>query len=249
MVFRIVDSVTSVVSTAMRMVNVGVLLGFVTSVAAGGSRTGALQAEDTPGAYAVSYLEVRRSAANDAIEALRGYREASRTEPGWIGVELLAQIGRPGHFATVERWASQSALDAHDQAASTRQLADKLEPIRASEYDRRPYKALTVATRAAQAGADAVVVVSHVDTLPSPQSDAAGLLKQLAERSRRDAGNLLFDVVQHAARANHFTVIEIWRDSAAQQTHAETPYVRDYRERFKAMLGSPLDERLFTIIR
>src|SRR5262249_53278786 len=153
-----------------------------------------------------------------------------------------------GHFVTIESWADQVALEAHDRAASTRQLADKVEPIRSSEYDRRPYKPLSVAAPLAQAADEAVVVVSHVDTLPSPQSDAPGLLRSLAERSRKEAGNLLFNVVQPAARANHFTVIEIWRDRAAQQMHAEAPHVRDYRDRLKTISGSPLDERVFTIL-
>ncbi len=215
------------------------------------STTGTQQAVDSApaAAYAVSYVEVRQSSEHAAIDALRAYREASQKETGWIGTQLLAQLGRPGHFATIESWTDAGALEAHDRATSTRQLADTLEPIRTSEYDRRPYKPLTMATPLAPAGDEAVVVVSHVDTLPSPQSDAAGLLRELAAQSRLDAGNLLFNVVQHAARANHFTVIEIWRDRAAQQAHTEAPHVRRYRDDLKAISGSPLDERLFTSLR
>jgi hypothetical protein len=41
------------------------------------------------------------------------------------------------------------------------------------------------------------------------------MLRRQAEASRQEDGNLRFDVVQHVMRANHFTVIEIWRNQAA----------------------------------
>lgn len=228
----------------------GACLGLVLAVLARATAGGERQAVPVAaGAYVVTYVEARQSAERAAIEALRAYRESSLQETGCIAIELLAQIGRQGHFTIIEGWSDQVASEAHDRSASTRQLDERLEPLRSSEYDRRPYKPLAVAAPRRQAGDGAIVVVSHVDTLPSPQSDAAGLLRQLAEASRKDAGNLLFNVVQHTARANHFTVIEIWRDRAAQQAHAETPHVRETRDHLKAILGSPLDERLFTRLR
>jgi quinol monooxygenase YgiN len=202
-------------------------------------------------AYAISYVEVKASSEATTIAALREYREASRKDEGCIRIELLEQVGRPGHFATIETWTNQGALDAHETALSTKHLLEKLEPVRSSDYDRRAYKTLTltVAPRSAAAGIQSiVVVVSHVDTLPIPQTDAPGLLKRLAEMSRGDEGNIRFDVVQHATRANHFTVIETWRNTKALQAHAEAAHTRQYRDNLKTMAGSPLDERLYKAI-
>jgi quinol monooxygenase YgiN len=199
--------------------------------------------------YAISYIEIRVSAERAALEALRAYRQTSSAETGFVDMQILAQIARAGHFATIEIWADQGALEAHDRAGSAQRLAERLDPIRSSDYDRRPYKPLTVAPPTAQAGDDTIVVISHVDTVPSPQSDAPGLLRTLADGSRRDSGNLRFDVVQHATRANHFTVLEVWRDRAAEEAHSEAPHVRAYRDSLQAISGSPLDERLFTVVR
>jgi quinol monooxygenase YgiN len=232
-----------------QMVTVAVLVGLAATSRAPGTASAQQAFKSTAGIYAISYIEVKQSAERGAIEALRAYREGSQKETGYIGTDLLAQLGRPGHFAMIERWADQGALDTHDRSAEATQLESTLAPIRSSEFDRRSYKPLTVAGSTAQATTGTVFVVSHVDTLPSPQSDAAALLRSLAERSRLDAGNLLFNVVQHTARANHFTVVEMWRDRAAQQAHEEAAHVRDYRDKLKAILGSPLDERLFTSVR
>jgi quinol monooxygenase YgiN len=198
--------------------------------------------------YAVSYVEVKASSESTTIAALKEYREASRRDEGCLRIELLEQTGRPGHFATIETWTNQAALDTHETAPSTKQFLEKLEPVRSSDYDRRAYKSLTVAPRSGSASIQSIVVVSHVDTLPSPQTDVPGLLKRLAEMSRGDEGNIRFDVVQHTTRANHFTVIETWRNPKALQAHAEVAHTRQYRDTLKTMAGSPLDERLYKVI-
>jgi quinol monooxygenase YgiN len=198
--------------------------------------------------YAVSYVEVKASSESTAIAALKEYREASRRGEGCLRIELLEQVGRPGHFAIIETWTNQGTLDTHETALSTKQFLEKLEPIRSSDYDRRAYKTLTVAPARRAASIQSIVVVSHVDTLPSPQTDAPGLLERLAEMSRGDEGNIRFDVVQHATRANHFTVIETWRNPRALQAHAEVAHTRQYRDALRTMAGSPLDERLYKVI-
>jgi quinol monooxygenase YgiN len=92
----------------------------------------------------------------------------------------------------------------------------------------------------------AVFVITHVDASPTPQLPA--LLQQLAADSRRDPGNLRFDIMQHTMRANHFTVVEAWRDRKALDEHAASAHMRQYREAYGPMAGSPLDERVYTAV-
>src|SRR6185295_5069629 len=96
------------------------------------------------GAFAVGYVETRAAAVDAGRAALLAYRDATRQQTGCIAVELFAQTGRPGHFAVVETWRNQAALDARD-ASAKKQLMDALAPIRISDYDERPYKPLTLA--------------------------------------------------------------------------------------------------------
>jgi len=69
-------------------------------------------------------------------------------------------------------------------------------------------------------------------------------LRQLVDDSRRGPGCLRFDVLQHAVRANHFTVIEAWRDQQSRDAHAAAAHTRQYRDALQPLIGSPLDERL-----
>jgi quinol monooxygenase YgiN len=203
---------------------------------------------DTPAdarVYAVSYVEVVASSRATAIAALKQYRGASRKQDGCVRLDLFEQVGRPGHFAVVETWRDQKAFDARE-AAARKQLLDTLQPIRVSDYDQRPYKTLTVGSVSPAAGSHAISVVSHVDTAPGPQ--VPELLERLAEASRQDKGNIRFDVLQHAMRANHFTVVETWQSQSALDAHAAAAHTRQYRDQLQPMTGSPLDERVYNVV-
>ena len=78
--------------------------------------------------------------------------------------------------------------------------------------------------------------------------DAPGMLRRLAEASRAEQGCLRFDVLQHAMRANHFTVVEVWQTQDALDAHAATAHARQYRDELQPVSGSPLDERVYKAI-
>ena len=200
--------------------------------------------------YAVAYVEAMASSSPKAIALLRQYREASTKHDGFVSIESFEQIGRPGHFAVFEVWRDQKAFDARD-ASALKALRDALQPIRVSDYDQRPYKTISLderrgGDRGGRLQASHIVVIAHVDVAPNPQ--VAVMLKDLAETSRKEAGSVRMDVVQHAMRANHFTVVEVWRDQKALDAHVAAPHTRQYRDTLQPMTGSPLDERVYRAI-
>jgi quinol monooxygenase YgiN len=192
--------------------------------------------------FAVSYVDVVPSARTMAVAAFKEYGETNRKQDGRVAFELFEQVGRPAHFAVVETWRDQKAFDAR-QSSTEQRLLDGLAPIRVSGVDQRPYKALAVESLPRALKSGAVSVVAHVDVAPDPR--VAPMLKRLAEVSRRDAGNLRFDVLQHTMRANHFTVIETWSDQKALDEHAAAAHTKQYRDELQPFTGSPLDERVY----
>ena len=200
-----------------------------------------------PAVYEVSYIEVMPSSRATAAAALKQYREMSRKDGGYISVEVMEQIGRPAHFAVLEKWTDQKSFDTHALAAHIDQLQSKLGPIRVSSYDQRPYKTLTPGAVPAAGNDREIVVVSHVDTA-GPQADGPGLLRRLAETSRKDEGNLRFDVLQGATRANHFTIVETWQSQRELDAHAAAAHTKQFRDAIQPVLGSPLDARLFKLL-
>lgn len=207
-----------------------------------------VQAPADTATYAVSYVDVMPSARAAAVAALKRYRDTSSREDGYVRVDVLEQVGRPGHFSIVETWRDQKAADAHGTSAPVKQLRDALQSIRVSDYDQRSYKTLSVASATAIANSQAIHVVAHVDTIPGGQADAPALLTRLAEASRKERGCLQFDVLQHTMRANHFTVVEVWENQKALDAHAAAAHTKQYRDVLQPISGSPLDERVYKTV-
>src|SRR4030095_3502558 len=134
--------------------------------------------------YSVGYLAGGAASRSAATAALVRYRDASQKQEGCIRVELFEQAGRPGHFALFDTWRDQMSFDLRGVEVP-RALTEALEPLRLSAYDQRPYKTLVVGSAPATLPAGAVVVITHVDTSPSPQVPL--MLTRLADARRKEA--------------------------------------------------------------
>lgn len=210
--------------------------------------------------HAVTYIEVAPGAGRQrpAGDALKGYRDAVRKEPGNQRTDLLQQTGRPTHFVLLESWENKSAFDAHTSRSSAKELFQSPTSkaggqvfglTLAAPVDQRAFNSFSIATSASTD--DALFVVTHVDTIPAQgpgAPDPGALLKQLADASRKEAGNLRFDVWQ-SDRKNHFTIVEAWSNQRALDAHTSASHTLQYRMQLQPLAGSPLDERVFSALK
>ena len=196
--------------------------------------------------YVVSYLEIMPPSTEEATALLRQYHEASRKDEGYVRLEVLQQRHRPDHFALVEVWKDQKTYEAHGIAVHTQRVREKLQPLRVSPYDERLHQGLATGSMPAASATGAVYVVTHADAIPPGKDEAILLLKQLAEASRNEEGNIRFEVLQQSSRPNHCTIVEIWQDQKALEAHVMAAHTRHFREKFQPLSGSLYDERLYT---
>lgn len=70
-------------------------------------------------------------------------------------------------------------------------------------------------------------------------------LRQLGEDSRKNEGNLRFEVVQQVNRPNHFTVVEIWSSARMLEAHSMAASTRRFRDALAPMTGALYDERMY----
>jgi quinol monooxygenase YgiN len=171
-------------------------------------------------AYSVAYVDIVFASRTAAIAAIKQYREASRKDEGFRRIESFEQAGRPAHFCIIESWANNRDLDAHAASASARDFRTRIDSMRLSDYDQRPYKPLSLGTARDDGNRRSTFVITHVD-IGGQGTNAAELLRKLAEASRKEAGNLRFDVFQHAMRANHFTVYRRMADRESNREACE----------------------------
>ena len=197
--------------------------------------------------YVATYIDVQVNSTNEGMTLVRQYREATRAEKGNLGTDFAQEIGRPSRYVIAEFWKDQASFEAHEKAGHTAQFRSKLKAIHNSPYDQRVHQGLAVDLRPLAASRGTVSVVTHVDVPPQSKNETEALLKRLAEESRKDDGNLRYDVFQQTApRTNHFTVLAVWKDRNAFDAHETKPPTRRFREVLAPMLGAPYDDRLYT---
>jgi quinol monooxygenase YgiN len=91
-------------------------------------------------------------------------------------------------------------------------------------------------------------MVTYIEVVPAAKNQAAALLRQLADASRKDAGLLRFETLQRNAVPSQFLVLKTWKDQQALDTHADAAHARQARERLQPLLLAPIDDRLSVAI-
>ena len=211
-------------------------------VALGLANGACAQSGDT--AYVVTYIEVGPSAGDRTIELLSAYAEASREDDGNAFFHVLQRIGRPTHFAILEAWSSPRDQAAHASQSHTTRFRDNLAPFLYSPYDERPHVSVQTAP-SSSGGGNAIFALTHVDVIPTQLELGVSHLDAVVGPSRRDAGNLRFDVLGQSSRMNHMTLVEIWEDATAQAQHAGADHSQTLRQQMLPLSGSLYDERLY----
>jgi quinol monooxygenase YgiN len=159
--------------------------------------------------------------------------------------EVLQRTAPSNQFVILEVWKDQSGLDAHVASAHAKQFSSGLASHLIAPVDDRLCVATSTAPLPPMHDPAALLVVTHVDVGPPNRDKAAVALKALVESSRKDSGNLRFDVVHQKARTNHFTVIEAWKDQQSDDTHELAAHTREFRTTLAPLAGALYDQRWY----
>lgn len=202
-----------------------------------------LGAQPAGGAVTVlTYIDLQPKLVAQGVRLLKSYRLASRKEPGEVAIALVVETGRPNRFLIAEMWRDRDAFTAHDKGDASADFRAKLQAVAQSPPDRRAHH--DFATAPGKRGG-AVFVATHVDVTPPKQKETEGLLQRLAEDSRKEDGNVVFDVFQQDGRANHFGVWAAWRSQQALDRHQNAAHTMQFRAGVAPLLGALYDERLY----
>jgi quinol monooxygenase YgiN len=201
--------------------------------------------------FLVTYIEAMHASRDAATVLLRQEGGLSRAAEGNLRYEVLQRRGRPNQLAIIEAWRDQAAADANLASGHMKQFREKLASLLSGGFDQRPHGTMNAGPveAGADAGSAAVYALTHVDLIGPKKDEGMVLLDRLADPSRRDAGNLRYEVLQQNSRLNHFTVVEIWKNQAALESHEMAARTRAFRDALLPMSGSLFDQRLYRVLR
>jgi len=199
-----------------------------------------------PTVYVVTYIDVAPATRNSDAGFLRQLVTASRKEPGVLRYDAFKRSAPSNQFAIIEIWKDQKSYDAHAASAHVKTFRQQIEPHLVAPIDERPHVALAVGPKdSTTVPARALIAVSHVDLIPPKKDDGVAALKTLADPTRKDGGNLRFDVYQQKSRPNHFTVVEVWRDQKAADAHEVGAHTKQFRQLLGTATGALYDQRWY----
>jgi quinol monooxygenase YgiN len=96
----------------------------------------------------------------------------------------------------------------------------------------------------AHAQSDAVYLATYVELLPNAVASGTAPLKQYRSESRKENGNLSFDVLAEIKRPNRFAIVEVWKDKASLDAHGRSAASTQFSEKLKALQDAPNDVRI-----
>ena len=195
--------------------------------------------------YIATYVEVMPNAADSSAALLERYRDASRKEDGNLRFDTLHEIARANRFAILEVWKDGVAFESHEKAADTLDFRERLKAIQGAPPDERIGSIIQGGPVKREHRAGAIVVLTHVDVMPTYKDDCLALLRAMSIDISKDYGNVDYEVLQQESRGNHFTVVEEWMSRKALDAHTVAAHTRAFRERLAPMLGALYDERLY----
>ena len=198
--------------------------------------------------YIVTYTEVAPSAASEARKLILAYASEARKASGAVQVDALQRISDPGHFALIEQWQSLTAKQAFAATEPATKYRAALNPLQSAAYDERIHSGLSVGPSKPASG-DPVVILTHVDVVPTQVEPGTAKVKGFVEEGRSAKGNRRFDDVVQLSRKNHFTVIESWDSLADKSAWISTKTARTFREELQPMSGALYDERAYKLVR
>jgi len=198
--------------------------------------------------YIVTYMEVAPNSASEARQLILAYANEARKASGAVQVDALQRISDPGHFALIEQWQSQGAKQAFAATDPVTKFRAGLNPLQSAAYDERTHAALSVGPSTPLSG-DPVVILTHVDVVPTQVEPGTAKVKSFVEQGRSAKGNRRFDDVVQLTRKNHFTVIESWDSLTDKNAWISTKTARAFREELQPMSGALYDERAYKLLR
>ena len=198
--------------------------------------------------YAVAYIEVLPGKEKQGRRLILDHVADAKKAAGIVSIDALVREGYPDQFALVEQWQSQKAKDDYAAGASVKDFRANLAKIESAALDERIQGPLFVESDK-PAALPPIVVMTHIDVIPTALETARGRIKQLVDGNRHKNANVRYDILVQTNRQNHMTLIEGWKSASDKNAESAAAETVSFRHDLLPMSGSPYDERTYRPLR
>jgi len=204
--------------------------------------------EPSKATYTVAYIEVLPGQEKPARRLILDHVRVAKRAPGAVAIDAFARDGYRNQFVLLEQWQSLKSRDDYASTVPAQQFRTRLAKLESAGVDERIQGPLFVESDH-PAATPPIVVMTHIDIIPTALEQGRTRIKQLVDGSRHRYGNVRFDVLVQTNRQNHMTLIEGWKSQADKNAESAAAETVSFRHDLLPMSGSPYDERTYRPLR
>jgi quinol monooxygenase YgiN len=211
------------------------------------SLVGPAWAQPDEAQYVVIYVEFKPADTKAGSRVLDDLASHSLASAGVIRFDVLQQVDRSNFFALFEIWTSAQTYAAYKSSAATQAIFTELAPLLEAPLDERDGNLLegVVEARSRHAESRQIVVITHLDIIPTFVNQARPVLNTFVSDSASDPGVQTFAMLSWTPTTNHFQLIEVFANQQAFDAHVSASHTVAFRNDLQATIGAPYDERLY----
>jgi quinol monooxygenase YgiN len=202
-------------------------------------------AQADPQQYVVTYVEFKpafKEVGGELLEQLAAFGQ----NKGAIRFSVNPEIGRPNLYVLIEIWDDAKSREAFENRPKTQALLGAIRPLLGAPFDERPGTLIeTGVSGNAASRAGEILVVTHIDVIPTFLDQARPLILGFVTDSANDPGVKEFILVSWLDITNHFQLIERFQDRRAFNAHVSANHTVQFRNGVQSSIGAPYDERLY----
>jgi quinol monooxygenase YgiN len=91
------------------------------------------------------------------------------------------------------------------------------------------------------------MIIIHAEFHINPTKEQAFLeeIRPLVAASRAEEGNISYDLMKDTERESVYTMVEVWKDTAAVEIHNASEHFTSFVGRAPEYLAAPLDVKIY----
>lgn len=91
-----------------------------------------------------------------------------------------------------------------------------------------------------------MIIHAHLQVKPDQEQAFLNESKILIEASRKEQGNIQYDLMKSVEQEGHFTMVEVWKDAQAIEAHNTSEHFTAFSKKAAGFMSAPIDLKVYS---
>ncbi|MEZ0480353.1 putative quinol monooxygenase [Planococcus sp. SSTMD024] len=91
-----------------------------------------------------------------------------------------------------------------------------------------------------------LIIHAHLQVKPDQEQAFLNESKILIEASRKEPGNIQYDLVKSVEQEGHFMMVEVWKDAQAIEAHNSSEHFTAFSKKAAGFMSAPMELKVYS---